>query len=67
MLFEIGYCLSVFLFSIFLFCIYFFNETCLLTVIIKSITVYISMYSQTCVKQAPMGKPKYVCLRQVLA
>ena len=24
-------------------------------------------YSQTCVKQAPMGKPKIGCLRQVLA
>ena len=24
-------------------------------------------YSQTCVKQAPIGKPKIGCLRQVLA
>ena len=26
-----------------------------------------NIYSQTCVKQAPMGKPKIGCLRQVLA
>ena len=26
-----------------------------------------SKYSQTCVKQAPVGKPKIGCLRQVLA
>ena len=25
------------------------------------------VYSQTCVKQAPLGKPKSGCLRQVLA
>ena len=25
------------------------------------------LYSQTCVKQAPMGKPKIGCLKQVLA
>ena len=25
------------------------------------------MYGQTCVKQAPMGKPKTGCLKQVLA
>ena len=27
----------------------------------------ICLYSQTCVKQAPLGKPKTGCLRQVLA
>ena len=29
--------------------------------------ILIFFYSQTCVKQAPMGKPKTGCLRQVLA
>ena len=28
---------------------------------------YNPKYSQTCVKQAPMGKPKTGCLRQLLA
>ena len=34
---------------------------------IEKIHPRIIKYSQTCVKQAPMGKPKTGCLRQVLA
>ena len=35
---------------------------CLLTASVDTV-----VYSQTCVKQAPMGKPETGCLRQVLA
>ena len=34
---------------------------------LATIIPYRAMYSQTCVKQAPMGMPKTCCLRQVLA